>query len=73
MNNIYSRDAHEVEAVISGLMATDDTVYHIAQVAELCAALVRHEGQLTVDVVPDDAAPEASAPDETVSNETVVG
>lgn len=53
-NNIYSRDAHEVEAVISGLMATDDTVYHLSQVAELCATLVRREGELTVNAVPVD-------------------
>lgn len=57
-NNIYSRYAQEVEAILSGLMVADETVQHLARVVEFCVAALHHPDLLRVEVVPDVTATE---------------
>lgn len=65
-NNIYSRYAQEVEAILSGLMVADETVQHLARVVEFCVAALHHPDLLRVevvaDVIVDEGAPTSSEP-----------
>jgi hypothetical protein len=68
-NHIYSRDARQVEAIISGLMVNDTVVHHLSRVVNLFAAALHGDGTLEAYVVEDDtpteAGTEASAPKST--------
>lgn len=68
-NHIYSRYAQEVEAILSGLMAADETVNHLARVVEFCVAALHDPALLRSEFVEDapvadEAAVVADAADE---------
>ncbi len=58
-NHIYSRDARQVEAIISGMMVNDRVVHHLSRVVNLCAAALHGDGTLEAYVVEDDTLAEA--------------